>query len=295
MILAKFDYVAPENLAEAVAALAKRPASRPLAGGRGLLTELKRGERRVERLVDLRNIGALRGVTRLSDGRLRVGALTTLAELLADPSIRQTHVPGVLGDAVPGIEDPQARNRSTVGGTLAAGYRGSDLAAVMLALAASVNCFGPSGERVVTIENLFGSDRPTCLAPDELITSIDLAPAEPGSAYERFADRATRDSICGVAVTVALTADGSLARCRIAVTGATTIPHRLATVERVLTGASIPVTVPPLSDIDGLVNDHAASGKYRMHLVRVLAERGFARAVDRASAGEGNRVTSRNP
>jgi aerobic carbon-monoxide dehydrogenase medium subunit len=295
MILEKFDYVAPESLAGAVAALAKQPASCPLAGGRGLLTELKRNERKVERLVDLRGIVALRGVTRLDDGRLRVGALTTLAELLVAPSIRAAHVPGVLGDAVSGIEDPQARNRSTVGGTLAAGYRGSDLAAVMLALAASVNCFGPRGERMIAIEDLFGPDRPTCLAPDELITSIDLALAEPGSAYEKFADRATLDAICGVAVTVALAADGSLARCRIGVTGATAFSRRMAPIERVLMGASIPVTMPSLSELDGVVNDQAGSGKYRIHLMRVLAERAFVRAVGRAGAVEHNRATPHDP
>jgi carbon-monoxide dehydrogenase medium subunit len=286
VILDKFDYVAPGSLSEAVVVLAEPRASRPLAGGRGLLTELKRSERRIDRLVDLRGIAGLRGVTRLGDGRLRVGALATLAELVIDPLIRAAHVPGVLGDAVPGIEDPQARNRSTVGGTLAAGYPGSDLAAVMLALVASVNCFGPSGERVITIEELFSSDSATSLAPDELITSVDLAHPEPGSAYEKFADRATLDAICGVAVTVAPGPDGKLARCRIAVAGATARPRRLAAVERVLTGVSLPVTVPSISELDDVVHDHAASGSYRIHLVRVLAARAFVRAVERAGAGE---------
>lgn len=286
MNLSTFDYVAPESLAEAIVVLAEPPASRPLAGGRGLLTELKRSEGRIERLVDLRGIDGLRGVTRLSDGRLRVGALTTLAELIIDPLIRATHVPGVLGDAVPGIEDPQARNRSTVGGTLAAAYPGSDLAAVMLALAASVNCFGPGGERVIPIEDLFSADMQTCLAQGELITSVDIGHSAPGSAYEKFADRATLDAICGVAVTVAPGPDGKLARCRIAVTGATARPRRLVAVERVLTGVSIPVTVPPISELDDAVHDHAASRSYRIHLIRVLAERAFVRAVDRAGAGE---------
>jgi CO/xanthine dehydrogenase FAD-binding subunit len=284
--LEKFDYVAPRSLGEAIAELVKQPASLPLAGGRGLFTELKRGERRVDRLVDLREIRALRGVTRLSDGRLRVGALTTLAELLRDPFIRTDHVPGVLGDAVPEIEDPQARNRSTVGGTLSAGHRGSDLAAVMLALAASVNCVGPGGERVLAIEDLSRLDGATRLARNELITSVDLAFAEPGSAYEKITDRTTRDAVCGVGVTVALDANGNVARCRIAVAGATTFPRRLAALERALTGARIPVTVPSSYEVEGVVVDDAASAGYAVHLVRVLAERAFVRAIDRARAQE---------
>jgi CO/xanthine dehydrogenase FAD-binding subunit len=88
-----------------------------------------------------------------------------------------------------------------------------------------------------------------------------------------------------VAVTVALGADGRLARCRIAVAGVTAWPRRLDAVEHALSGAGIPVTMPPVFEVDGVVDDHAASARYRIHLVRVLAERAFVRAVERARAG----------
>src|SRR6266542_4400856 len=258
MILEQFDYVAPTSLSEAVDALTDNPTASPLAGGDGLITLLKRGQVRPSLLVDLQNIQALRGVDLFGDGKLRIGAMTTLSALLADPAVRLSHLPGALGDAVEVTGDPQARNRATVGGSLAAGHPGSDLAAAVLV-------------------DVGGTGR---LAQGELIVSIDLPPAEPGSGYERLADRATLDAVCGVAAAVALAPGGTLARCRVAVTGGTLFPCRLGALERSLVGAAIPVVVPPVTA--AFVDDRRASAEYRAELTRVLAGRAVARAVTRA-------------
>jgi len=280
MILEQFDYVAPTSLPEAVDALTDNPTASPLAGGDGLITLLKRGQVRPSLLVDLQNIQALRGVDLFGDGKLRIGAMTTLSALLADPAVRLSHLPGTLGDAVEVTGDPQARNRATVGGSLAAGHPGSDLAAAMLALAATANLVGPAGHRSVPVAVLFDVGGTGRLAQGELIVSIDLPPAEPGSGYERLADRATLDAVCGVAAAVALAPGGTLARCRVAVTGGTLFPCRLGALERSLVGAAIPVVVPPVTA--AFVDDRRASAEYRAELTRVLAGRAVARAVTRA-------------
>ena len=280
MILETFGYTAPTSLSDAVAALAGDPAVCPLAGGDGLITLLKRGQLQPSLLVDLQYLEALRGVHLFGDGKLRIGAMTTLSALLADRAVRLSHLPGVLGDAVAVTGDPQARNRATVGGTLAAGHPGSDLAAAMLALAASANVVGPAGHRSVPVGDLFDIGGTGRLAHGELIVSVDLPPAEPGSGYERLADRATLDAVCGVAATVALASNGTLARCRLAVTGATLFPSRLSELERRLVGAATPVDVPPVTA--SFVDDRRGSAEYRAELTRVLAGRAIARAVARA-------------
>jgi aerobic carbon-monoxide dehydrogenase medium subunit len=280
MIIDTFGYAAPTSLDEAVQALAADPAAQPLAGGDGLLTLLKRGQARPSALVDLRRIGELRGVHLFGDGKLRIGAMTTLSALLADPAVRLSHLPGVLGDAVSLVGDPQARNRATVGGSLAAGHPGSDLAAALLALAATVNVIGPDSHRSVPVADLLDPDGAGRLGHAELIISVDLPPAEPGSGYQRLADRATLDAVCGVAATVALAADGTLARCRLAVTGATAFPGRLGATERDLVGAAVPVVVPPVTA--AFADDRHGSAEYRAELTRVLAGRAIARAVARA-------------
>jgi aerobic carbon-monoxide dehydrogenase medium subunit len=280
MILEQFDYIAPTRLDDAVAELAADPGARALAGGDGLITLLRRGQLRPSRLVDLQRIPALRGVHLFGDGKLRVGAMTTLAALMADPAVRLAHLPGALGDAVAATGDPQVRNRATVGGTLAAGHPGCHLAAAMLALDATVNLVGPDGHRSAPLSGVLDPADPARLARGELIISVELPPAEQGSGYELLADRATRDAMCGVAAAVALAGDDRLSRCRVAVSGATAVPTRLDAVEQGLVGAVVPVTVPPVQA--QFVEDRWGSAEYRAGLTRVLVDRAVAAAVARA-------------
>jgi carbon-monoxide dehydrogenase medium subunit len=279
MIPDTFEYTAPASLAEAIEILAADPANVPLAGGNGLLTLLKRGEFRPATVVDLRRLDSLRGMSVSEQGRLRVGALTTLTQLIDDPRVRAAHVPGALSDALAVAGDVQARNRATIGGTLASAAPGSDLSAALLALDATADVVGTGGSRVVTVAELL--DGSAALGPGELITAVDIAPAEPGSAYARLADKATLHALCGVAVTVALGEDGTVTRCRIAVTGALPYPRRLTEMEAGVVGRTPPLLVPPQQDLP-FVDDRLGSAEYRAHMTGRMAERAFASAVDRA-------------
>jgi len=279
MIPDTFDYAAPATLAEVIELLAANPANVPLAGGNGLLTLLKRGELKPATLVDLRKLDQLRGLAFTTDGRLRIGALTTLTELVDDPRVRAAHLPGVLGDALAVAGDVQARNRATIGGTLASAAQGSDLSAALLVLDATADVAGINGSRVIPVAALL--DGTDLVRPGELITAVDLSPAEPGSAYSRLVNRATMHALCGVAVTVALGEDGTVSRCRVAVTGATTYPRRLTELEASLVGMTPPILVPPQQG-SSFVDDRLASATYRKQMTSTMAERAFASAVARA-------------
>ncbi|HEX4722472.1 MAG TPA: FAD binding domain-containing protein, partial [Pseudonocardiaceae bacterium] len=189
------------------------------------------------------------------------------------------HIPGVLGDAVDSAGDQQARNRATIGGTLASAAPGSDVSAALLVLEATADIVGPNGSRVATVAGML--DGSESLAPGELITAVTLAPAEPGSAYCRLANRANLHAICGVAVTLAFGRNGAIIRCRVAVTGALSFPQRLTQTEAAVIGAKPPV---PLTIQSGLyyVEDSFASAAYREYMTGRLAERAFASAVARA-------------
>jgi aerobic carbon-monoxide dehydrogenase medium subunit len=278
--LSQFEYSVATTVDHAVRLLSEHPTVHALAGGNGLLTLLKRGEVTASRLVDLRNLRELRGISATSQGRIRVGAMTTLTELLADPTVRAAHGRGALGDAVTLAGDPQTRNRATIGGTLAAAAPGSDLAAALLALGATAHVVGPRGSRVTPVADLFNGT--AGVGSGELITWVELAPAEQGSAYLRLGNRATLHATCGVAMTVAVTGD-TIAGCRIAVTGAMAYPQRLTEVETALAGTRVPATIPE-QPAWLFVSDHDASAQYRAHLTKVLAERAFGVAVSRARA-----------
>lgn len=278
MILGQISYTVPDTVEEALAELAKDENSLPIAGGNGLLTLLKRGELSASRLVDIGRIAALRGVRVVEEGRLRIGALTTLTDLCIEPVVRTAHMPGVLTDAVDVIGDVQCRNRATVGGTVASADPGSDFSAALLALDATVAIAGPAGRRVIPAAEVFassGTDR------DELIEWVEIGPASPGSAYAKFTNRANLQALCGVAVAVTLSADNTVADVSVAITGALEVPSRLPSVERSLLGRSLPATIEIPADLP-YVSSAAAGADYRAHLATVLAQRAFDSAVQRA-------------
>src|SRR2546421_1359460 len=183
VMLAEFDYLVPESVGDAVAALSATADGRPLAGGHGLLTSMKRRRQSPSLVVDLRRIGDLRGVSE-STGDLCIGALTTLTQLLDRPGLARRH-PALI-EAVRVTRDPQLRNRGTVGGSLATRHACADLSAPLLLADAAVTVVGPDGERTLPLADFYRTDRPP-LGLSELVTVVHLPalPAGLGTAYER--------------------------------------------------------------------------------------------------------------
>lgn len=85
------------------------------AGGVDLLDRMKNGTDTPARLVNIRNIRALRGVQTTPQG-LTIGALTTLAEIADDPTIRAQYT--ILSDACGHTATPHIRNMATIGGNV---------------------------------------------------------------------------------------------------------------------------------------------------------------------------------
>jgi xanthine dehydrogenase YagS FAD-binding subunit len=111
-----FEYTAPTSVQEALGLLAPSWGNADiLAGGTDLLSLMKQMIHTPRRVVSLKKIPALRGVAK-SGGGLRIGAMTTLNELLADAEVRKQY-PGLV-QAAQGIRSPQMRSMGTVGGEL---------------------------------------------------------------------------------------------------------------------------------------------------------------------------------
>ena len=110
-----FEYVSADDPAAAVALVSADPRAEYLAGGTTELDlVLKDGVLAPERLVDITRL-PLRGITR-ADDTLRVGALVTMNELAADPTVSE-RVPFV-SEALLAGASPQLRNMATIGGNL---------------------------------------------------------------------------------------------------------------------------------------------------------------------------------
>lgn len=110
-----FDYVRADDPATAVALVSADPEAEYLAGGTTELDlVLKDGVLDPGRLVDITRL-PLRGITRAGD-TLRVGALTTMTELAADPTV-SARVP-LVREALLAGASPQLRNMATIGGNV---------------------------------------------------------------------------------------------------------------------------------------------------------------------------------
>ena len=154
-----FEWVQPETVADAVAALGQ-PGAMALAGGVDLLDRLKERLESPSRLVSLRKLPGLDAI-KVDAGGARIGANVTLARLAADPDLRRSHP--MLGDAAGHAATPQLRAMATLGGNLAQRprcwyYRAEEFPCRKKG---GTTCFAQSGES--ELHAIFGNK--VCAAP----------------------------------------------------------------------------------------------------------------------------------
>lgn len=111
-----FEYASPGTLKEALSLLgAEWGEADVLAGGTDLISLMKDYIHTPKRVVNIKNIKELGGISR-AGGNLRIGAAVTLDELLANQIVRSEYP--ALAEAARGVTSPQIRNMGTVGGDL---------------------------------------------------------------------------------------------------------------------------------------------------------------------------------
>jgi xanthine dehydrogenase YagS FAD-binding subunit len=109
----KFAFVDCKTVDEALGQLSDGAAVK--AGGVDLLDLMKEGIVSPPKLVNIRNIDSLRGITISEDG-LHLGPLSTLSEIAAHPEIQRSY--SALADAAGHAATPQVRNMATLGGNI---------------------------------------------------------------------------------------------------------------------------------------------------------------------------------
>ena len=111
----RFDYVRPQTCAEASGEMENGAVY--MAGGSDLLGELKQDilPKYPKKVVSLRDIPELKGVA-VEDGKLKIGAMTTLAELTESETVASA-VPA-LAEAAHSVATPLVRGIGTIGGNI---------------------------------------------------------------------------------------------------------------------------------------------------------------------------------
>jgi carbon-monoxide dehydrogenase medium subunit len=285
MIPAAFEYTRASSVDEVLGILASDEGAKVIAGGQSLLPLMKLRLAQPARLVDIGRLSELRGVSRLDDGRLSVGALTTYADLEDSPVMHY----GVIKDALPTIADVQVRNRGTVGGAVAHADPASDLPAALLALDAEAVVQSSEGTRTVKLDGFFKGAFETGLGHDELLTAVILpAPRDDaGSAYASLEQRASGYPVAGVAVALIIGAGGMIEFAGVGVTGVSDHPYRAHEVESALVGTTgSPEAVAAAAALvvgsRGVNADIHAGRDYRAAMAVVHARRAIEAALARA-------------
>jgi xanthine dehydrogenase YagS FAD-binding subunit len=190
----RFSYIRARSLDEAIHFLSMDDA-RAHAGGTDLLGCLRERIFDVTTVVSIAGLKELTGIETTPEGGLRIGSLTTIAEIARHPVIRSKY--RALSMAASEVASPQLRHQGTIGGNLCQKprcwyYRGefhclrkggdqcyavagenayhcilggencfivhpSDTAPALIALQANINIAGPNGRRTVAVENFYMS------------------------------------------------------------------------------------------------------------------------------------------
>src|SRR5580700_7748281 len=212
---APFRYVAAQSVEQALALKAEiGDEARFLAGGQSLVPTMNFRLTQPTMLIDINPLDELAGVRNGGD-RVRIGALTRYRSLERDP-MTAVKLP-LIAEALPVIAHPQIRNRGTIGGNLAHADPASEMPAIVLTLGGRLHAQSVRGERWIEARDFFVGALTTALAPDELLTEVELpiAPPRSGSCFMELARRRGDFSIIGVACMVRLDAQGECIEARI--------------------------------------------------------------------------------
>jgi aerobic carbon-monoxide dehydrogenase medium subunit len=284
MIPAAFGYTRASSVDEALGILASDAGAKVIAGGQSLLPLMKLRLASPATIVDIGRLDELKGVRRLEDGRLAVGALTTYADLMESPARHY----GVLQDMLPTIGDVQVRNRGTVGGAIAHADPASDLPAALLALGAELVLRSAGGTRTVPMDGFCEGAFVTGLRHDELLTEIRLpAPLDnAGSGYASLEQPASGYAMVGVAAVLILGSDGRIAWAGIGVTGVADRAYRATDVEAALVGTdgSTAAAAAAAAKVVGdrtVSSDIHANSEYRAAMAVVYTRRAIEAALAR--------------
>ena len=276
------NYIAARTLEEALACLAQGDAS-ILAGGTDLMPQSRAGRVKLARtLLYIGNIAELRGISEVAGGGLRIGALTTITELLDSEQIR-ARAP-MLRQAADQFASDQVRNAATVGGNICNASPAGDTLPPLLALGAKLELASkPNGTatvRSLPIEEFFSGPGRSVKKPEELLTAVFL-PAPKANAVSRFYKFGTRPALDISTVSIALAGvldQGRLSNVRLAFGAVAATPLRARQTEAALEGkmldaATIAAAAAAARNEVKPIDDVRASAWYRQELVHNMTQR----------------------
>jgi CO/xanthine dehydrogenase FAD-binding subunit len=260
------DVVTPRSLEEALRVKAEYPDALPVQGGTDVMVALNFDRERPETLLNLNEVGELRGSGR-ENGTLRLGAGLTYTEAmqtLADD------LPA-LAEASRTVGSPQIRNRGTLGGNLGTASPAGDALPPLLVEGGDVEIASVRGVRTLPLESFLLGVKKNALQPDELIVAVRV---EPSAQPQTFMKVGPRNAMVIAVCSLALVADRERGEVRAAFGSAAPVPRlvRAPLGEFEEFPARVAAAAEPIDDVRG-------SAAYRRHALAVLTRRALERCL----------------
>ena len=280
MSLPDFQLLRPHTLDEALSLLARHGANiRVLAGGTDLIPSMRQGLFGHSFLLDLRRVAELKGISRLSDGGIAIGALTSLSEIEASSHLRRDYP--VLAEAARTVASPVLRNMGTIGGNICLDTRclwynqslawrkscgfcikkdgdlchvapssktcwavfSGDTPPALLCLNAEIEIASGRGIRRMQLTDFYTGDGQSYsrLQPGELVTRILLPPAAAGyrGIYRKLRIRGSIDYPLAGVAIAVKRSNGYVEDARIAITAVNPAPLLVKGAAEVLSGRAL--------------------------------------------------------
>ena len=280
----QFDYAKPKALNEALDIISKSVNPFILAGGTDLIDLIKEGIVQPDMVVDLKGIEQFRQITFKND-TLFIGAGVTFSELIESKIIRE-HFP-VIAEMSRTVASLGIRNRATMVGNICSAVPCMDSGPLLAAYDALIITAGPNGERRIPAENWFIASRKTAIQKGEIVTGISISsPGKHGSCFVKLG-RYEGEDLAQVNLIILALKDGTF---RVSFGSVAPVPIRAKKIESLINGKTITpslideacklieMEIKPITDI-------RATKEYRMHMAKIMFERGLNAAISRLNGG----------
>jgi CO/xanthine dehydrogenase FAD-binding subunit len=234
----EFEFYSPKTISEALEYLADKGSKcKILAGGTDVVPALRSEEVRPSYVMNILEIGDLRGVSDEKDS-IRIGPATTFTEI-AESRILKEHLP-LLVEAASQVGAPPIRNRGTLGGNIGNASPAADVLPAVIALNGDLELQSKSsGIRVLPAGRVVQAAYKTCFGPDELMTGIVIKklPAGTRCAFYKLGRRnAMARSYMSLSVALSAGKDGIVSDVRIVPGALEAVARRVTAAEKVLLG-----------------------------------------------------------
>ena len=268
-------FFAPKSLAELLKLRAAHPKATILAGSTDVGLWVNKQFRDLGDIIFIGEVAELKTIT-ASNTTLTIGAAVSLADAYA--ALRDQYPE--MNEMWERFASQPIRNAGTLGGNVANGSPIGDSMPALIALASSVTLASVAGTRKLALEDLYLAYMKNAIAPDEVLTAIEIPLPVSKRQFRiyKVSKRFDSDISAVCAAFSILLDDGRIADARVAFGGMAATPKRAAATEAALNGhpweeATARAAMAALATDFAPLSDMRASREYRLSTAQNLLYR----------------------